>query len=38
MPERAEMITKLSIRVGVFGDESMSMRILDAMRRSYDAA
>ena len=35
---RGQMITKVSIRVGVFGDESKSMRVLDAMRRSYDAA
>jgi hypothetical protein len=35
---RGQTTTRVSIRVGWFGNESKSMRVLDAMRRSYDAA
>jgi hypothetical protein len=35
---RGQATTRVSIRVGFFGNESKSMRVLDAMRRSYDAA
>ncbi|MHC4128335.1 MAG: DUF3568 family protein [Planctomycetota bacterium] len=35
---RGQTTTRVSIRVGFFGNESKSLLVLDAMRRSYDAA